>query len=80
MAMTTEDRRFTSTLLIVFGPLFVAGGYLAAFTLDGALFVFAGLAMLLTGVLLRTRLPMTVTILVGAVVFGTLVANLAREL
>ena len=80
MSMTAADRRFTSTLLLVFGPLFVLGGFLAAFTVEGALFVFLGLAMFVVGVLLRTHVPLSIAVLSGPLVFAGLVANMVREL
>jgi hypothetical protein len=53
--MTGADRRFYGTLLLVFGPLFIAGGWLAAFTMVGALLIFTGAAMLLAApVILRS--------------------------
>ncbi len=76
----SPDRRFTSWLLIGFGPLFVLGGFAAAFTIEGALFVFLGLAMLATGVLLRTRLPLAAAIVAGLLVFAALTAQMAVEL
>ena len=45
--MSDADRHFYGVLLLVFGPLFIAGGWLAAFTGVGALLIFAGIAMLL---------------------------------
>ena len=80
MAMTAADPRFTSTLLLVFGPLFVLGGYGFAFTVEGALFVFMGLAMLVIGMLLHTRFPLWTAVLAGTLVFAALVANMVREL
>jgi hypothetical protein len=53
--MTGEDRRFYGLLLLTFGPLFIAGGWLAAFTLVGAVLIFAGTLMLLAApILLRS--------------------------
>lgn len=52
----SADRRFYSWPSIVFGPLFVLGGFLAAFTVVGALLIWAGMSLLLAGILLRTRL------------------------
>lgn len=53
--MTAADRRFYGTLPLAFGPLFIAGGWLAAFTTVGALLMFTGAAMLLAApVLLRS--------------------------
>jgi len=50
-----ESTRFYGRLALVFGPLFIAGGWLAAFTEVGAVLIFAGTAMLLASVaLLRT--------------------------
>ncbi len=54
--MQADERRFVSSLMLVFGPLFVMGGWLATFTLEGALFIYVGLGMLLSGLLLRTRM------------------------
>ncbi len=45
--MTAADLRFYGFLCLGFGPLFVAGGWFAAFTDVGAFLIFAGLAMLL---------------------------------
>lgn len=53
----SADRRFCSWLFIVFGPLFVLGGFAFAFTTMGALFVWTGLSLLLAGIALRTPLP-----------------------
>ena len=78
--MTPGDRRFTSWLLIAFGPLFVLGGLGFAFTNEGAVLVFLGLAMLVTGVLLRTRLPLVAAVAAGALVFATLVAQMVVSL
>jgi hypothetical protein len=53
--MTPADRRFYGILLLAFGPLFIAGGWLASFTLVGAVLIFAGAAMLLVApILLRS--------------------------
>ena len=80
MAMTAADRCFTATLLLVFGPLFILGGFLAAFTVEGALFVFLGLAMVVVGALLWTRLPLSIAVLGGTLVFVALVTTMVREL
>jgi hypothetical protein len=74
------DRRFASWLLIAFGPLFILGGFAAAFTVEGALFVFLGLGMLATGILLRIHLPLLAAVVAGAVVFATLTVQMAVEL
>lgn len=56
MAAPRDDLRFYGRLMLVFGPLFILGGWLAAFTDVGAWMIFAGAAMLLASVaLLRTR-------------------------
>jgi hypothetical protein len=44
--MSLEDQRFYGKLLLVFGPLFIAGGWLAAFTDVGAVLIFVGAAMI----------------------------------
>lgn len=72
ITVNDADRRFYSWLGIVFGPLFVLGGFIAAFTIEGALFIWLGLAMLAAGIGLRTRLPAR-AVLIGAV--ALLVAN-----
>ena len=55
--MDARDRRFFSWLAILFGPLFVLGGFLFAFTIEGAIFVWVGLCMLAGGIALKTPLP-----------------------
>ena len=45
--MTREDARFYGLPALVFGPLFIAGGWLAAFTEVGFALILAGTAMLL---------------------------------
>jgi hypothetical protein len=77
--MTAADRRFASNLFLVFGPLFVAGGFLAAFTDPGALFVYLGVAMFVTGLLLRTRLPTAAAVAAGVMLFCLELAWLIRE-
>jgi len=53
--MSSSDRRFYGALLLVFGPLFIAGGWLAAFTDVGFLFILTGAAMILAApILLRS--------------------------
>ncbi len=55
MAAAGEDRRFYGRLLLVFGPLFIVGGWLAAFTEPGAWFILTGAVLTLASVaLLRT--------------------------
>ncbi|MPZ49616.1 MAG: hypothetical protein GEU75_10025 [Dehalococcoidia bacterium] len=53
--MKAEDRRFYGILALAFGPLFIAGGWLAAFTDVGWVLILLGAAMLLASpVLLRS--------------------------
>ena len=78
--MTTADRRFTSWLLIAFAPLFVFGGLLFGFHIEGAVLVFVGLAMLVTGILLRTRLPLIAAVAAGGLVFAALLAQTLIDL
>lgn len=78
--MTKSDRRFTAWLLMAFGPLFVVGGFGFAFTVEGALLVFVGLAMLVTGGLLFSRLPLYACVLVGLAVFAALTVQMASSL
>ena len=54
--MTSEDARFYGLLALLFGPLFIAGGWLAAFTDVGFMLYVAGTAMLLLAPLLRRSL------------------------
>lgn len=75
--MDDRDRRFCSTLAIVFGVLFVLGGYMAAFTTMGAIFIWFGLALLLAGIGLRTRLPAVVVAVATTAVFAALVSYTA---
>jgi len=44
--MSAEDNHFFGALTLFFGPLFIAGGWLAAFTDVGLGFILAGTAML----------------------------------
>ena len=55
--MDERDRRVFSWLGLVFGPLFVAGGFVAAFTTEGALFAWAGPALFAGALALRTPAP-----------------------
>jgi hypothetical protein len=64
--MDARDRRFTSWLGIVFGPLFVLGGFGFAFTMEGALFVWLGLSLLIGGILLRTPMPLWTACVIAA--------------
>ena len=75
--MDNRDRRFYSWLAVVFGVLFVLGGFIVAFTIMGALFVWLGLTMLLAGAGLRTRLPATVVAIVAVAVFAALTSYTA---
>ncbi len=75
--MDDRDRRFYSRLALVFGLLFVPGGLLFAFTTPGATYVWLGLAMLLGGIGLRTRLPVIVVAIAALVVFAALVGYTA---
>jgi len=68
-----------SWLFIVFGPLFVVGGFLAAFTDPGAVLVYFGVAMLLSGLLLRTRVQVVLACGAGVAVFAALTAWLVAE-
>lgn len=66
--MDERDRRFFFWLGLIFGPLFVAGGFVAAFTVEGALFIWAGLALFTGALALRTPAPdWAVGVLVGAI-------------
>ncbi len=76
--MSADARRFTSTLCLVFGPLFVGGGFLAAFTPDGAIYISFGLGLLVSGALLRTRAPLWAAFAAGCVVFAALMADMLR--
>lgn len=50
------DRRFYSTLFLVFAPLFMAGGWLATFTEIGAALIVGGSALAVAGFALRPSL------------------------
>ena len=78
--MTEADRRFYRRLLMIAGPAFVVGGFLAAFTLVGALLIFAGLGMFLSGLLLWTRLPVPVVAGCGAITATALTVYMAVTL
>ena len=74
--VTPADRRFTSRLFLVFGPLFVLGGLLFALTEVGAILVFGGLAMLVSGILLRTPLRTVLAVAAGVIVFAALTVQM----
>ena len=78
--MTPADRRFTAWLLLGFGPLFVLGGFAAAFTEVGAMLVFLGLAMLVTGALIFTPLRLILAVAAGVVAFAGLALQMAIDL
>ncbi|HWO72616.1 MAG TPA: hypothetical protein VNN21_03580 [Dehalococcoidia bacterium] len=53
--MSREDARFYGWLALVFGPLFLLGGWLAVFTEVGVFLILAGLvALVLAPLLLRS--------------------------
>ena len=60
--------------------MFVFGGFLAAFTEVGAILVFAGLAMLVSGILLCTPLRTVFAFGSGGLVFVALTAHMVLEL
>jgi hypothetical protein len=78
--MDAADRRFTWILLVVFGPLFVFGGFLAAFTVPGAVFVFLGLGMLLSGLAMAVRVPLLWAAAAGVALFVLLTVQMALDL
>lgn len=78
--MDARDRRFTSNLLLVSGPALVLGGFFATFTIEGALIIYAGLGMLVAGVLLRTVVPILLAAAIGALVCASLFVLMLREL
>ncbi len=73
MLRDPADRRFASWLALVAGPLFVVGGFLAAFTEPGAWFIAIGLGFLVGGILLRTRVPASIAVGVATAVAVALV-------
>ena len=66
--------------MVVFGPLFVAGGFLAAFTEPGAWFVFIGLGMVVAGVALLLRLPVGIAAAAGLAVAAAFIVPLELRL
>ena len=78
--MDRDTEHFTRRLLLIFGPLWIAGGFLAAFTLVGAVFVFLGIAMLVTSALMYGPAPWWLATVVGLVVFSVLTAWTMVEL
>lgn len=78
--MDDATRRFTANLLIVFAPLFVFGGFLAAFTVDGAVLVFTGIGMLIGGILLHARVPGWIAAMAGIATVVGLCIDLARQM
>lgn len=63
----------------MFGPLFVLGGFLAAFSDPGAVLAYFGAAMFVTGLLLRTRLQVALALGVGMALFCLELVWLIRE-
>ena len=51
--------------MFVFGVLFILGGYALAFTTVGAVMIFIGCGMLVTGFMLVTRLSSAISVLAG---------------
>lgn len=78
--MDADTRRFTALLCIIFGPLFIFGGFLAAFTVEGGVYVFVGVGMITSGVLLRTRLPLVVAVGAGVLICLALTIQMMWEL
>ena len=78
--MTPADRHFTSWLLVGFGPLFVVGGFVASFTVEGAVLIFVGLAMLVTGALLFTPLRLVFAVATGVLLFAALTTQMIVDL
>ncbi len=78
--MNAQDRRFLRRLLLVFGPLFVLGGFFAAFTVVGAVLIFVGVGMFATGLLLFTRLPVMIPALLGAALAIALTTQMVLQL
>ncbi len=71
MAVSADDRRFYGRLLLVFGPLFIIGGWLAAFTEPGAWFIYTGATLTLASVaLLRTWQSAVVAVTALVVLLG----------
>lgn len=69
--MGSDERRFWGVLTLVFGPLFIAGGWLAAFTDVGLVLIFAGSLMLLVSpVLLHSCRAVPVVALLLALGWG----------
>lgn len=70
--MHADTRRFVSTLGLVFSPLFVLGRFGFAFTLEGAILIYIGLGMFVSGLLLRTPIWELLVFALGAVICATL--------
>ncbi len=66
--MTRDDARFYGLLALVFGPLFIAGGWLAVFSDVGFVLILAGTAMLLLAPVLRRSLNVALAALALLVV------------
>jgi hypothetical protein len=75
----SADRRFARQICAVFGVIFVALGYSAAFTDVGAWLVFAGAGMITTAVLLWAPFPTYLGALAGPAFTVVLLALLWWE-
>jgi hypothetical protein len=74
-----RDCRFVSWLGIAFGPLFVVGGFMAAFTTIGAIYVWFGLALFEAGLLLRAPVPLWLPFAAAGVSFVALTVGTMLE-
>jgi Zn-dependent membrane protease YugP len=72
---TCADGRSRSGSAI--GFILVIGGFLFTFTTDGAVMIFIGLGIMLSGVLALVRLPLWFAAGVGLAVSAYLIAQLA---
>lgn len=75
--MNDTDWRFLSTLMWASGAALIVGGYLFAFTREGAAFIVIGCGLSVAGILLRTRAPRAVALLGGALVCAAFVIPFA---
>ena len=70
--MGRDTIRFTRRPCPIFGPAWIIGGLLAAFTTPGAIFVFTGTAMIVTSGLMYARVHWLMAAVAGASVFAGL--------
>ena len=72
--MFAPNRRIISKTAFALAGLFLVGGFLATFTIVGAVLIWLGLALLVAAVSLRTALPAALVVVGATMLFVLLSA------